>query len=82
MKTKSNYTAINPGLLLFIICLAVIVTLKWMENNSINQLVNKNAGLLAAQILSTSDEELVQRLISYKEDLKKKVEETAREMES
>ena len=41
----------------------------------------KNAGLLAAQILSTADEGLVVRLISYKEDLKKKVEETAREME-
>lgn len=41
----------------------------------------KNAGLLAAQILSTADEKLVQRLINYKEDLKKKVEETAREME-
>ena len=41
----------------------------------------KNAGLLAAQIISTSDDELVKRLISYKEDLKRKVEETAREME-
>ena len=41
----------------------------------------KNAGLLAAQILSTADENLVKRLIAYKEDLKKKVEETAREME-
>lgn len=41
----------------------------------------KNAGLLAAQILSTADEDLVERLINYKEDLKKKVEETAREME-
>jgi 5-(carboxyamino)imidazole ribonucleotide mutase len=41
----------------------------------------KNAGLLAAQIISTADEELVNRLISYKEDLKKKVEESAREME-
>ena len=41
----------------------------------------KNAGLLAAQIISTADEELVSRLISYKEDLKKKVEESAREME-
>jgi len=41
----------------------------------------KNAGLLAAQILSTADEGLVERLIRYKEDLKNKVEETAREME-
>lgn len=42
----------------------------------------KNAGLLAAQILSTADEDLVKRLINYKEGLKKMVEETAREMES
>ena len=41
----------------------------------------KNAGLLAAQIISTADDELVKRLINYKEDLKRKVEETAREME-
>lgn len=42
----------------------------------------KNAGILAAQILSTADEYLVQKLITFKEDLKKKVEESAREMES
>ena len=42
----------------------------------------KNAGLLAAQIISTADDELVNRLISYKEELKKKVEESAREMEN
>jgi 5-(carboxyamino)imidazole ribonucleotide mutase len=42
----------------------------------------KNAGLLAAQILGTSDQELSQRLIAYKEDLKEKVEATAREMEA
>ena len=41
----------------------------------------KNAGLLAAQILSTADNALVERLVNYKEELKKKVEETAREME-
>lgn len=41
----------------------------------------KNAGLLAAQILSTADESLAQRLLNYKEELKKKVEESAREME-
>lgn len=41
----------------------------------------KNAGILAAQILSTGDEMLVQNLIAYKEDLKKKVEESAKEME-
>ena len=42
----------------------------------------KNAGLLAAQILGTSDNELSQRLIAFKEDLKNKIEESAREMES
>ncbi|NEU09391.1 5-(carboxyamino)imidazole ribonucleotide mutase [Flavihumibacter sp. R14] len=42
----------------------------------------KNAGLLAAQILSTADEQIVDRLVKYKEELKNKVEETAREMES
>src|ERR1019366_3063116 len=36
----------------------------------------KNAGILAAQILSTADEVLVQNLIAYKEILKKKVEES------
>ncbi|MGN6177857.1 MAG: 5-(carboxyamino)imidazole ribonucleotide mutase [Mucilaginibacter sp.] len=41
----------------------------------------KNAGILAAQILSTGDEPLVQNLIKFKEDLKKKVEESAAEME-
>ncbi|MCS3733231.1 5-(carboxyamino)imidazole ribonucleotide mutase [Mucilaginibacter dorajii] len=42
----------------------------------------KNAGILAAQILSTADEYLVKNLIDFKEDLKKKVEESAKEMES
>src|ERR1700743_135016 len=42
----------------------------------------KNAGILAAQILSTGDEHLVKNLIAYKEELKKKVEESAEEMES
>ena len=41
----------------------------------------KNAGILAAQILSTGDELLVQNLIKYKDELKKKVEESAKEME-
>ena len=41
----------------------------------------KNAGILAAQILSTGDELLVQNLVKYKEELKKKVEESAKEME-
>lgn len=42
----------------------------------------KNAGLLAAQILGTSDDNLSQRLIDYKNTLKIKVEESAQEMES
>ena len=41
----------------------------------------KNAGLLAAQILATANESLAQKLIEYKEDLKKKVEQSALEME-
>lgn len=41
----------------------------------------KNAGILAAQIVSTADEHLVKNLIAYKEKLKEKVEESAREME-
>ena len=42
----------------------------------------KNAGILAAQILGTSDAELSQRLLNYKEELKQKVEESAKEMEA
>ncbi len=42
----------------------------------------KNAGILAAQILGTSNEVISTRLKAYKEDLKQKVEEAAREMES
>ena len=41
----------------------------------------KNAGILAAQILGTADEVLSQRLLNYKEELKNKVLESAREME-
>jgi len=41
----------------------------------------KNAGILAAQILSTADEQITKNLIAYKENLKKKVEESASEME-
>ncbi|WP_295712965.1 5-(carboxyamino)imidazole ribonucleotide mutase [Mucilaginibacter sp.] len=41
----------------------------------------KNAGILAAQILSTADEYLVKNLIDFKDELKKKVEESAKEME-
>jgi 5-(carboxyamino)imidazole ribonucleotide mutase len=40
----------------------------------------KNAGILAAQIVSTADEHIVKNLIAYKEALKQKVEESAREM--
>ena len=41
----------------------------------------KNAGLLAAQILGTSDDALANRLIDYKEALKKKIEDSAKELE-
>ena len=42
----------------------------------------KNAGILAAQIISTADEYLVENLIKYKEALKQKVEESADEMDA
>lgn len=42
----------------------------------------KNAGILAAQILGTADEALSQRLLDYKEELKSKVLDSAREMEN
>lgn len=41
----------------------------------------KNAGILAAQILGINDEVLTEKLKAYKEDLKQKVEATAKEME-
>jgi len=41
----------------------------------------KNAGILAAQILSTADEQLVANLKAFKEELARKVEESAKEME-
>ncbi|SKB33189.1 5-(carboxyamino)imidazole ribonucleotide mutase [Daejeonella lutea] len=41
----------------------------------------KNAGILAAQILGTADTTLSQKLIDFKEELRKKVEESAKEME-
>lgn len=41
----------------------------------------KNAGILAAQILATADPDLSQKLIEFKDELRKKVEESAREME-
>ena len=41
----------------------------------------KNAGILAAQILGTQDDSVAQALIKFKEELRDKVEETAREVE-
>jgi 5-(carboxyamino)imidazole ribonucleotide mutase len=41
----------------------------------------KNAGILAAQILATADAGLSQKLIDFKDELRRKVEESAREME-
>src|SRR5690554_3599989 len=41
----------------------------------------KNAGILAAQILATNNEELTQNLINYKEELRNKVIESADEVE-
>ena len=41
----------------------------------------KNAGILAAQILGTQDDTVAQALIKFKEELRDKVEETAREVE-
>ena len=41
----------------------------------------KNAGILAAQILSTADEQITKNLVAYKNELKKKVEESASEMD-
>lgn len=41
----------------------------------------KNAGLLAVQILSTADASLAAKMQDYKDDLRKKVEESAAELE-
>ncbi|MCC8407991.1 5-(carboxyamino)imidazole ribonucleotide mutase [Mucilaginibacter sp. UR6-1] len=41
----------------------------------------KNAGILAAQIISIANETVTNNLIAYKQELAKKVEESAREME-
>ncbi|RZK77055.1 MAG: 5-(carboxyamino)imidazole ribonucleotide mutase [Pedobacter sp.] len=40
----------------------------------------KNAGLLAVQILSTADETLAVKMQDYKDDLRKKVEQSASEL--
>ena len=41
----------------------------------------KNAGILAAQILGTSDKKIAKRLDDYKQELKEKVETSAQQME-
>ena len=41
----------------------------------------KNAGILAAQILATSDDQLAARILDFKKELKEKVEENAEEVE-
>lgn len=41
----------------------------------------KNAGLLAVQILATADDSLAEKMQAYKDDLRKKVEDSAAEME-
>lgn len=40
----------------------------------------KNAGLLAVQILATADDSLAEKMQAYKDDLRKKVEDSAAEM--
>ncbi len=42
----------------------------------------KNAGILAAQILGTSDKKVAKRLDAYKQELKEKVETSAQQMEA
>lgn len=42
----------------------------------------KNAGLLAVQILATSNDQLAKNLIQFKQALKAKIEQTAREVEN
>lgn len=42
----------------------------------------KNAGLLAVQILATANEELSGKMQQYKDDLKKKIEESAIDLEN
>jgi 5-(carboxyamino)imidazole ribonucleotide mutase len=40
----------------------------------------KNAGILAAQILGNSDEEILNKILDYKADLKLKVEQSAKDL--
>ena len=42
----------------------------------------KNAGILAAQIIATSDNQIASNLLEFKKSLKEKVEETASEVEN
>ena len=41
----------------------------------------KNAGILAAQIIGSSDSEVMEKIIAYKEDLKEKVLEASKTLE-
>ena len=41
----------------------------------------KNAGILAAEILATADDGLTQKLIAFKNEMKKEVEEKAGKIE-
>ena len=41
----------------------------------------RNAGILAAQILATSNDELLKKLLLFKNDLKKKVEQANRDLQ-
>ena len=41
----------------------------------------KNAGILAAQIVGSSDTKVLQRIVAYKESLKEKVLESAKDMD-
>lgn len=41
----------------------------------------KNAGILAAQIIGSSDKEILNLILGYKENLKSKVEEASKELE-
>ncbi len=41
----------------------------------------QNAGILAAQIVGSSDADVLQRIVAYKESLKEKVLESAKDME-
>jgi 5-(carboxyamino)imidazole ribonucleotide mutase len=42
----------------------------------------KNAGILAAQIIATSDAQVLARLVAFKEDLKQKVIDAKGEVEN